>query len=264
MSKKTSTKTSESSVAVTGVTPGKKKVIKKTDEPVTTTTPPVTVDPQDPEVPEKPRKKNKSKKVTETQDVQNIQETQTPSEPDEGVNATNEDKESDQDAPKRPVGPASKETLLTFVDDLMKLIDGDIDGIKTEKKVVGIKRLKTYRKLVKTLKTTTQKVIKQKVKRVKSESHKITSGFQKPVQITSEMANFIGVDPNELISRVSVTKAICKYIKDRKLQDKDSRRVIIADDPLSALLRYDSTSHGKLTFPLLQRYMKIHFIKVTK
>ena len=143
--------------------------------------------------------------------------------------------------------------FLSFID----IFDRDITGGKP----IGPKILKSYRKRGKELLVLFKRLAKQKVKRVKSEVHKNNSGFQKPVAITDEMANFIGVSIGTLIPRREVTKALCGYVKSNQLQDKDDRRIILPDEPLSRLLKYDAATDDVLTIARLQKYMKNHFIK---
>ena len=267
MSKKNSSVINEVSVVASTPKPTEKKSkkSKKTTSAEVVSTPVPPPAPQAPvevEQPEAPKKNKKNKKVSTTTKVEQSEETTTPIPTEENGEGEGEGG-GEEGAPKAKlvrVAP-TKETLLSNVDELIASIDTDITIIrdKTQKKNVGIKKLKSYRKDLKTLKNIILRVVKQKVKRVKSEAHKSTSGFQKPVQISEEMATFIRVDPKQLVSRVAVTKAICDYVREFKLQNPENRRLINADEKLATLLRYDRERDGDLTFPLLQRYMKTHF-----
>lgn len=65
------------------------------------------------------------------------------------------------------------------------------------------------------------------------------SGLLKPVAISKEIAEFAGWNPDELHSRVDVTKSICDYIKTKGLQKTSNKKNIIPDDVLKTLLRWD-------------------------
>lgn len=65
------------------------------------------------------------------------------------------------------------------------------------------------------------------------------SGLLKPVAISKEIAEFAGWNPDELHSRVDVTKSICAYIKTNGLQKISNKKNIIPDDVLKTLLKWD-------------------------
>ena len=76
------------------------------------------------------------------------------------------------------------------------------------------------------------------------------------------MAVFTGWNGEERYSRVDVTKFICKYIRENKLQNQEDRRQIVCDEKLKALLKYDpATAAEPLTYFRLQQYIQRHFIK---
>lgn len=65
------------------------------------------------------------------------------------------------------------------------------------------------------------------------------SGLLKPVAISKDIATFAGWNPDELHSRVDVTKAICDYIKTNGLQKPSNKKNILPDDVLKTLLSWD-------------------------
>jgi upstream activation factor subunit UAF30 len=75
------------------------------------------------------------------------------------------------------------------------------------------------------------------------------------------MAKFTGFDPKVQHSRVDVTKFLCKYIKDKNLQNPVNKREINADPALSKLLNYDPKTSVPLTYPSMQKLLKNHFAK---
>lgn len=141
--------------------------------------------------------------------------------------------------------------------DIVDSIDEEIKNVKA-KKPVGVKSLKSLNKKVKQLQKNCKSLLKKKNK--KKRPHNKNSGFLKPVVVSKEMAAFAGWAPDELHSRVEVTKLICNYIKEHNLQNPEDRRVILADKPLSKLLKYDKNKSEKpLTYYSLQTYLKVHF-----
>jgi upstream activation factor subunit UAF30 len=92
----------------------------------------------------------------------------------------------------------------------------------------------------------------------KSQGHNQNSGLLKPVVISAEMAAFAKWDPSELHSRVEVTKCICVYVKENNLQKPENRRIILLNSDLKKLLRHEG---DEITYPHIQKYIGIHFVK---
>jgi chromatin remodeling complex protein RSC6 len=82
----------------------------------------------------------------------------------------------------------------------------------------------------------------------------------KPVVISKELAAFMKVPADSLHSRVSVTNAICSYIKDHNLQNPANKREITADAELTKILNYKSGSQP-LTYFYIQQLIQPHFLK---
>ena len=66
------------------------------------------------------------------------------------------------------------------------------------------------------------------------------SGLLKPVLISEEMARFANWGKDELHSRVDVTKVICVYVKNNKLQKPSNKKTILPDKLLQEILRWDA------------------------
>jgi upstream activation factor subunit UAF30 len=99
-----------------------------------------------------------------------------------------------------------------------------------------------------------------KQRKPSNRTHNQNSGFLKPVKISKELVKFTGWDPDELRSRVDVTKFICAYIKEHDLQNPEDRRQIIADAKLQKLLNYDPKKSEKpLMYYSLQSLLKGQF-----
>jgi upstream activation factor subunit UAF30 len=163
----------------------------------------------------------------------------------------------------------TRESLEVDFDLIQKRVEDEIEKLRqSNEKVKGVKFLRSVNKAIKVLRSDSLRVLKIKPKTNRSRS--TTSGFMKPVGITAEMAGFTGWDAAKLYSRVDVTKFICAYIRDNKLQNAEDRRQIICDDKLRTLLKYDPANppmdkNGKpapLTYFRLQQYIQPHFVKI--
>jgi len=124
---------------------------------------------------------------------------------------------------------------------------------------------KTARSIVKELKTL-RSDLKKIVKKGSGEKKRdvTNSGFYKEVKISDDLAKFMESKPGDLKSRVDVTRFICTYIKDKKLQDDDNKKVIVPDEQLKKLLKHDIKADGPLTFPGIQKLIQKHFPKTIK
>jgi chromatin remodeling complex protein RSC6 len=145
--------------------------------------------------------------------------------------------------------------------ELFELIETEITKMRegNEKGVKGVKFLRTISKKLRILNTHSNRV--SKTKRKTNPNKSSTSGFLKPVNISSEMQEFTGWKKEDLHSRVDVTRFICKYIRENNLQNPSDRRQIRPDQTLSKLLRYDTkTEISPLTYYKIQTYIKHHFI----
>jgi chromatin remodeling complex protein RSC6 len=97
---------------------------------------------------------------------------------------------------------------------------------------------------------------------IKEEPRKV-SGFNRPVKISQEIAEFLELDPNKKFLRRDIAKYIGFYIRKHDLYDG---RTITCDEKLQKLLKYEAPKPGeggifkRLTFFTLHRYLKPHFI----
>jgi chromatin remodeling complex protein RSC6 len=87
--------------------------------------------------------------------------------------------------------------------------------------------------------------------------------LEKPVPISEELCDFLGLTKGEMYSRQQITQGINKYVKDNDLQNPENRRYILLESEnglkLKALLR---DPDQPLTFFNIQRYLKVHYPKV--
>lgn len=159
----------------------------------------------------------------------------------------------------------NKDSIVALFDEAISFIDNEIASMKDkEGKPSGIKFLRSVSKRVKNLKQKVSKTMKHK-KVARKNTNNANSGFLKPVGISKELAKFGGWNPAEEISRVSVTKSVCAYIKDNNLQNPVDRRQILPDAKLAKLLNYDAKKDTTpLTYYKIQSHLKPHFISKGK
>jgi len=99
-------------------------------------------------------------------------------------------------------------------------------------------------------------------RKVRDGSHK-PSGFAVPATISSGLCEFLGVASGTQMSRTDVTRRICAYIKDKKLQNADNKRQFHPDVALGKVLGplQDKDVSGGYTYFNLQYYINAHFPK---
>ena len=103
----------------------------------------------------------------------------------------------------------------------------------------------------------TMKKENQKYKTKKSQTKK-PSGFAKPTKVSSELCKFLNKEEGTQMARTDVAKALTKYIQSNNLQFSENKQVILPDEKLKNLLGV--TTHDKITFFNIQKYMNKHFI----
>ena len=180
----------------------------------------------------------------------------------EAAPATTENTESEKKERRVP----TKESLHTDFESLLAKISGEVERLRAAKpKAKGVKFLKTINKDIKQLHSDVNRV--NKFKKNGERKASTSSGFLKPVNISSELAKFTGWDVSKAYSRTAVTKFICNYIKTKKLYEESDKRNILCDASLKSLLKYDPSNPPKdeegkpqpLTYFRLQQYLKSHF-----
>jgi chromatin remodeling complex protein RSC6 len=164
-------------------------------------------------------------------------------------------------APKVKV-PATPENvtseLLSVIESLSKQHVCEVKDVKQ-----ALKLLRTTASSLKGVRDGLARVLK-KTNRTKAPRDKTklsNSGLMKPVSISKELAQFMGVPADSLHSRVSVTNAICNYIKSHNLQNPANKRQINADANLSKILGYNASSGQPLTYFYIQQLIQPHFLK---
>lgn len=97
------------------------------------------------------------------------------------------------------------------------------------------------------------------------------SGIQKPTKISADLAKFLGVSADTLMSRTDVNRNVLKYVKDKGLKDtaeKRGRFILIDNDKegkLKALLgNLSAEDKAGLTFFSIHKHLKHHFPSTPK
>jgi chromatin remodeling complex protein RSC6 len=180
--------------------------------------------------------------------------------------ATTEAAPATSESEKKERRVPTKESLHTDFEALLTKISGEVERLRAAKpKAKGVKFLKTINKDIKQLHSDVNRV--NKFKKNGERKASTSSGFLKPVNISSELAKFTGWDVSKAYSRTAVTKFICNYIKTKKLYEESDKRNILCDASLKSLLKYDPANPPKdeegkpqpLTYFRLQQYLKGHF-----
>jgi hypothetical protein len=106
---------------------------------------------------------------------------------------------------------------------------------------------------------------KLNAKKNKNKGNRAPSGFVKPTKISDELAVFLGRESGTLMARTDVTTQITAYVRSNNLQAKENGRLILADDKLKKLLKYDEKTvtdpAQQLSYFNLQKYLSCHFEK---
>lgn len=115
--------------------------------------------------------------------------------------------------------------------------------------------VKSLIKLVKQVKTFQEDPTGEKRK-----TRAANNGFNRKMEVTDELKNFLKLADGETISRSDVTRRINKYITENGLKHPDNGRVIIMDDGLKNLLK--PPEDVTVTFLNIQKYLSPHYVKV--
>jgi len=87
------------------------------------------------------------------------------------------------------------------------------------------------------------------------------NGFNRAQRITPELASFLDVPEEEMLSRSAVTRRVNAYIRANELKHPENGRVIMIekDEKLKALLKVPEDE--QLTYLNIQKYLSPHYIK---
>ncbi len=122
--------------------------------------------------------------------------------------------------------------------------------------------------LEKTVKKLQTKKNRKKKPSLGADGEKRKNGFARPTDISTQLADFLGVEHGQQIARTEVTKRINSYIKENNLQDPEKKKRILLESEaglkLKNLLTEVVDNNGQpcdLDFINIQKYIKHHFPK---
>jgi len=151
---------------------------------------------------------------------------------------------------KKPRRQVTKESLHADFEAFFKTIETDFSDNKSLVKTVKQLKADSYKLL---------KIRNLGEDRKKGENN--NSGFMKPVRISDDLASFIGVDNDQQITRVLITKKICQHIKEQDLQNPKDRREILPDLALKKLFAITDADTEPLTYYGIQKRIQRHIFK---
>jgi chromatin remodeling complex protein RSC6 len=102
------------------------------------------------------------------------------------------------------------------------------------------------------------KTLQKDATKNKNKGNRKPSGFAKPSKVTNELCEFMNKIEGTEIARTEVTRALCSYIKEHKLENKENSKIIAPDDKLKTLLGIEEGQ--ELTYFTIQKFMNKHFI----
>jgi len=155
--------------------------------------------------------------------------------------------------------PVVVDPIVRQLDSMSELLD---TLSKTSKSLTA--EMKTLTKDINKLRLSTQKGKRVK-KVVDPDAPRKLGALEKPVPITEELCDFLGLVKGEMYSRHFITKSIYAFVKENELQNPENKRYILLDSEkglkLKELLREPDQP---LTFFNIQRYLKVHYPVVEK
>ena len=149
------------------------------------------------------------------------------------------------------------EDHIHHYDDLLTYLNSEIDR-KSRNMEAGIRTLRKARKQIMAMRKELPKIRFTK-KSFAPATKRTPTGIITPLPISVELAEFLQVPSDTLVSRLDANRAVCVYCnlkedekreeilrwsylntEHRNLQDTTDRRYILPDEKLSTLLDYDS------------------------
>lgn len=88
-------------------------------------------------------------------------------------------------------------------------------------------------------------------------------GIAAPVNISSELAGFMGLEQGAKVARTTVVKFINEYISKQALQNPEKKSNIVLDEPLTKLLQPEA-NFGPVTYFNLCKLLGPHFLPTPK
>lgn len=86
------------------------------------------------------------------------------------------------------------------------------------------------------------------------------NGFNRPMMVSPELREFLGLAEGETISRSTVTRRLNEYVKSNGLKHPDNGRILILDEKLTKLLK--PPEGVQVTYLNVQKYLSPHYTKI--
>lgn len=149
----------------------------------------------------------------------------------------------------------TKEKLQSDWENLFTLYEQELASLKKkpEQKVKMSKYLNS-------LKNDTFRLLKIRNKNTEKRDTS-NSGFNKTVKISEELAKFCNISTEQQVNRVDITRMICSYIKENKLQFEKDKRQIVPDEKLRKLLALTENDEN-VTYYSIQKLVQPHIFKI--
>ena len=157
-------------------------------------------------------------------------------------------------------------TTATGSDDKPLLSYAELDAsIKADQRQISVLNasIKYKQKLQFKAFCTTERLANKKSKRVKKTGERSNKhGFNAPVKISDELAEFLSKEKGSELSRTETTKEIYAYILSNGLKDKNNGTIIHPDAKLAALLKIPTGAD--MLFIQMQKHITAHLAKKVK
>jgi chromatin remodeling complex protein RSC6 len=191
-----------------------------------------------------------------------------PKVPEEEPKAAEEEPKAVEEEPK------AEDVVQSVIDDLITSGKEEMDKIKAR-----LARLRVLDRSFNKMKvdfgkkyTVLSNNLEKKTKRkVQSDSKpRAKSGFSKPAKLSAELATFMNLPHDSVVSRTEATKAIISYVKENSLESPENRRQWNPDEKLNKLLKPEKylKKEGIPLEPLgyfnVQRCLSHHFNTAAK
>jgi upstream activation factor subunit UAF30 len=93
----------------------------------------------------------------------------------------------------------------------------------------------------------------------KAKARAANNGFNRNLEVSPELREFLSLGPEDTVSRSEVTRRINTYINENGLKHPDNGRMIILDNKLLKLL--EPPDGVQVTFLNIQKYLSKHYVK---
>jgi chromatin remodeling complex protein RSC6 len=168
-----------------------------------------------------------------------------------------------QVADSTPQQPESEEKVSTSRAVSVDTVDTDfntlLDTLTTLSTTVPkgelAKGLRTVLKQCKSLQKDVRRVVRKKKRTPRNGNQ--TGGLMKPVLISNELADFLGVEHGSELSRTEVTRKMSPILQ--TMQNPENKRVLKPSKELTKLLKYNNKEHGDLYYYTVQKLIQPHF-----